>query len=76
MDFFLALLSTGQFISGCVWAHSQCGLNLTPVSFGSGYAQILLSGLPKQHGFLVSFSSSAFSLEASECLGEWGNTRH
>lgn len=67
---------SGQFISECVWAHSLCALNLTPVNFGSGYAQILLSELPKQHRFLMSFSSSAFSLESSECLGEWGNTRH
>lgn len=64
---------SGQLISECVWAHSLCGLNLTPVGFGVGYAHILLSELPKHHRFLGSFPSSAFSLEASECLGEVRN---
>lgn len=63
-------------MSGSVWAHSVCGLNLTPVNFGGGFAQILLSELSKQHRFLVSFSSSAFSLEGSESLGGLGDTRH
>lgn len=56
--------------SFCLW------INLTPVNFGGGFAQILLSELSKQHRFLVSFSSNAFSLEGSESLGGLGDTRH